>query len=107
MYVCMCTYVYILEGCELMSRDIHINKLYDLLHDMEFSVYLYANDCQFYIIFKVLTAYNTSISIAMANLEACISEMRGYLATNMLLCNDVKPEVLFLILDIRNQWIFF
>jgi hypothetical protein len=69
---------------------------------MEILYHFYADDGQLYIVFELPTEDNPdTITIAKARIEACICEMREWLAIHMLLCNDDKTEVL--LFDSRHK----
>ncbi len=55
----------------------------------------YADDGQLYIVFDLLTDDKPhTLAIAIKKMEACVSEMRLWLAIHMLLCNDDKTELM-------------
>ncbi len=57
--------------------------------------HLYADDDQLYIVFDLPTDDNPhSLAIAIKNIEACVNEMRIWLAIHMLLCNDDKTKLM-------------
>ncbi len=57
--------------------------------------HLYANDGQLYIVFDLPTEDNLhTLAIAIKKIEACVNEMRLWLAIHMLLCNDDKTELM-------------
>ncbi len=57
--------------------------------------HFYADDCQLYIVFDLPTVNNPhTLAIATKKIEACVNEMRLWLAIHMLLCNDDKTELM-------------
>ncbi len=57
--------------------------------------HFYADDGQLYIVFDLQTDDNPhTLAITTKTIEACIKEMRLWLAKHMLLCNDDKTEMM-------------
>ncbi len=61
----------------------------------EIPYHFYADDGQLYIVFDLPSENNPHIlAIATKKIEACVNEMRLWLAIHMLLCNDDKTELM-------------
>ncbi len=57
--------------------------------------HFYADDDQLYIVFDLPTDDNHhTVILAIKGIEACVNEMRLWLAIYMLLCNDDKTELM-------------
>ncbi len=63
----------------------------DRAHGVEF--HCYADDTQLYLAFK--PSFASSIA-AKTKMEACVSEVRLWMATNFLKLNDAKTEMLLI-----------
>jgi hypothetical protein len=70
----------------------------DIVRKHNLMMHLYADDTQIYLAFK---PQSSAIAVSMAKIEACISDIRKWMATNFLMLNDTKTE--FLILGTSHQ----
>ncbi len=65
---------------------------------MDYTTTFYGDDGQFYIVFDLPTDDNPcTLVIAIKKIEACVNEMRLWLAIHMLLYNNDNTELIYII----------